>query len=274
MSAMAGSRKRRVLAEVVAFLLLVPMVGMIRLASDTWWWLLLGSVWVTALIVLQLALPRQHKPSYGLFALFILAGFVLSIALIELALKMQDIESGTASAELVKAVALAIFVASILVFAEELFFSRIVVFGWRQHPKFMLEIGLTVFLVAALYGLSSFAESWSLRSQVISLYGAAVVAIAILWFPKGRWPPRFAPLVMLLSTDLLLLSRYDVPVLLSPASWLSWWVMLELGMEAAGNEPWLLTRWRRRKELVLPSSSEDHVATGPANFSGTSRTRP
>jgi hypothetical protein len=260
MSAKSGPSNRRILAEVAAFLLLVPMIGMFRATSDAWEWLLLGSVWVAVPIVLQVALPWKHKPSYGLFVLSALAGFVFIATLIEAISKIKGVEPDTTSEHFVFAVVLALYVVYVFAIAEELFFPRIVVFGWRQHPNIMLEIGLTVFLVAALYGLSNLAESWPERSQVISLYVAMVVASAILWFPMGRWSPRFAPLVMLLSADLLLRSGQDVSVLLSPATWLSGWVIGELAREAVGEESWLLTRWRRRKGL-MPSGSPEKLST-------------
>ncbi|MEZ4570604.1 MAG: hypothetical protein R2849_09815 [Thermomicrobiales bacterium] len=57
------------------------------------------------------------------------------------------------------------------------------------------------------------ADSWSLRIQIISLYMAMMVALAILWLPKGRWSPDL-PTCDVLSADLLLTSVFDVPQLL------------------------------------------------------------
>lgn len=254
MSAKFDTHKRRVLAEVGAFALLVPMIGMIRAASEAWEWLL-GVVWVTASIVLQASLPWKQRPSYGLFALFSFAGFVLSLALTEIVLSRAGIESGTTSEALVIAVLLTVFGVFVLVFAEELFFPRIVVLGWRQYPNIFVELGFTIVLVFAIYAVNRLADSWSLRTQIISLYVSMVVALAMLWFPRGRWSPRFAPLVMFFSADYLLFSVFDVSPLLAPAWWLWAWIILELAREAAGEEPWLLARWRSRKGLSVPTES-------------------
>ncbi|MEZ4521915.1 MAG: hypothetical protein R3A46_09790 [Thermomicrobiales bacterium] len=188
---------------------------MIRATSEAWEWMLLGFVWVTASIVLQVSLPWKQKPSYGLFALLILACFVLSVALTEIVVSRVGIESGSTSEELVLAVVMAVFAVAVLVFAEELFFPRNVVFGWRQRPNIFVEMGFTIALVSAIYAVNRLADSWSLRIQIISLYMAMMVALAILWLPKGRWSPRFAPLVMFFSADLLLTSVFDVPQLLA-----------------------------------------------------------